>query len=57
MEVNQDQTIPEVDVLEDIVVVALEEETQETTEAGEEDPITGKVEIVTVDVVNGNTKT
>lgn len=54
MEANQDPTILEEDVLEDMEV--LEEATPEMTEEEEKEPVTEMgTETATVDVVDGNT--
>ena len=53
MEANQDQTIPEAGVLEDMAV-ALEEETQEMTES-EDDPTMAKAETATAAAADGST--
>ncbi len=53
MEVNQDLTIPEEDVLGD-TEDQIEEEIQETIEAVKEDLTIEAVKIATVDVVDGN---
>ena len=53
MAVNQDLTIPEVDVLEDMGD-RIETETPEMTGAEERDTVIMIVEIATVDVVDGN---
>ena len=55
MEVNQEATIPEADVLEDMED-QIETETLETTEEAEKDTTIETVEeIATADVVDGNT--
>ena len=58
MEVNQDQTIPEEDVLEDMGD-QIEVEIHETIEVGvEKDTMTKTIKIATADVVDGkNCKT
>ena len=53
MEVNQDLTIPEEDVLEDMEDQT-EAEIQEMIEAVEKDPMTKAVKTATADVVDGN---